>query len=171
MRRHLRRSVTAWTALMLALAGVLVTSEPAYARREDTFSYPFTRVWTTAVRLLRVDFECPITEKDRDEGYFFFEYEDHGKRYPGSVELVPAKVGGVETVRVVIQVPAMPTYVESLMLEKLGRKLLADFGAPQGATPLEVPKPAAPGKPGEPGSGSSPKPGVTKPAAKPAPQG
>src|SRR4029077_1185953 len=80
---------------------------PAAARREATFAYPISRVWTAAVRLVRVDLECPINEKDRDDGYFFFEYSDRGKSYPGSVELVSLQDSGGDHVRVIIQVPAM----------------------------------------------------------------
>jgi hypothetical protein len=138
------RSVQVVLALVLWLGGAIAPFS-ASAKREDSFSYPFTRVWTTAVRLLRVDFECPITEKDKDEGYFFFEYKDHDKTYPGSVELVTTKTAGVERVRVVIQVPAMPSYVESMMLDRLGRKLIEDFGIPTTPTPAPAPIKPAPG--------------------------
>ncbi|HEX7476457.1 MAG TPA: hypothetical protein VF331_01495 [Polyangiales bacterium] len=144
MRRHLQ-----WLVIALALSVPAV----AHARREVTFSYPFSRVWPSVVRLMRVDFECQITEKDKEDGYFFFDYPDHGKTFPGSVELVTSKSDGVETVRVVIQVPAMPSYVEALMLDKLGRKLLEEFGPPKGATPpsTDAPKPEEPQQPsGEP---------------------
>jgi hypothetical protein len=105
---------------------------PAAARREVTFAYPISRVWTAAVRLIRVDLECPINEKDRDDGYFFFEYSDRGKSYPGSVELVSLKEDGAEHVRVIVQVPAMPAYVEAMILDRLGRKLELEFGPPKG---------------------------------------
>ena len=116
---------------------------PAAARRESTFAYPLSRVWTAAVRLVRVDLECPVTEKDRDDGYFFFEYSDRGKKYPGSVELVSLQTSGGDQVRVIVQVPAMPAYVEAMILERLGRKLEQEFGAPK--APPTAPKPS--GKP------------------------
>lgn len=160
-----------FASIALGLSGFALSPGRALARREDTFGYPISRVWTSAVRLLRVDFECPITEKDREEGYFFFEYTDHGRKYPGSVELVPVKQNGVDSVRVVIQVPAMPTYVESLMLDRLGRKLREDFGEPVAPTP-EAPKPAEPpaskddGAQG-PKNGAGGKPASPKPTNKP----
>ena len=85
------------------------------------------------MRLVRVDLDCPINEKDRDDGYFFFEYSDRGKQHPGSIELVGLSDNGVDQVRVIVQVPAMPAYVEAMILEKLGRKLEQEFGAPKGA--------------------------------------
>jgi hypothetical protein len=105
----------------------------AAARREATFGYPISRVWTAAVRLVRVDLECPINEKDRDDGYFFFDYTDRGKTYPGSVELVSVQDSGGDHVRVIVQVPAMPAYVEAMILDKLGRKLEQEFGPPKAA--------------------------------------
>ena len=100
----------------------------AAARREATFNYSFSRVWTASVRLVRVDLECPITEKDKDDGYFFFEYTNQNKTYPGTVELVSVQTEAGEQVRVIVQVPAMPSYVEAMILDRLGRKLEKEFG-------------------------------------------
>jgi hypothetical protein len=103
----------------------------ASARREATFAYPISRVWTAAVRLVRVDLDCAVTEKDKEDGYFFFEYTDHGKKFPGSVELVTTQDSGGDQVRVIVQVPAMPAYVEGMILDRLTRKLEQEFGAPK----------------------------------------
>lgn len=81
--------------------------------------------------MLRVDFESPITEKDKDSGYFLFTYADAGKQLPGSVEVIKVMENGNETVRVVVQLPALPTYVEQMMLDRLGRKLGLEYGQPQ----------------------------------------
>jgi hypothetical protein len=118
-------------ALLVALALVTATPRLAQARREVTFNYPYSRVWTSAVRLMRVDFACSITEKDKEDGYFLFEYPDHGKTFPGSVEFVAGKDEDVDTVRVVIQVAAMPSYVEGMMMDRLARKLEQEFGPPK----------------------------------------
>ncbi|MFI5306795.1 MAG: hypothetical protein ACHQ53_05560 [Polyangiales bacterium] len=114
----------------MALILVLVWAGGAQARREQAFAYPFSRVWTAAVRMLRVDYESPITEKDKDSGYFLFDYPESGKKHPGSVEVVRVQNGDLESVRVVIQLPAMPSYVEQMMLDRLSRKLGQDYGQP-----------------------------------------
>jgi hypothetical protein len=124
------RSIARYLTLVLALGLFGFAPSTAAAKREDSFRYPFSRVWTSAIRLMRVDLECPITEKDRDEGYFFFDYEDSGSKYPGSIELITTQVDGLESVRVVVQVPAMPSYLEALILDRLSRKLQEDFGSP-----------------------------------------
>jgi hypothetical protein len=138
----------------LGLSLLMAAPRPAYARRESTFNYPYERVWTAAVRLMRVDFGCTITEKDKDDGYFMFEYPDRGKTFPGSAELVATKNDDVDSVRVVLQIPAQPTYVEGMMLERLSRKLEQEFGAPkepkrpaEGPSDPDKPKPEPSNKP------------------------
>jgi hypothetical protein len=137
-------SQTARAALWVCVLGVglsaeLATPLTAAARRESTFNYPYSRVWTSAVRLMRVDFGCTITEKDRDDGYLLFEYPDRGKTYPGSVELVLVKVNDSEATRVVLQIPALPSYVENMIVDRLARKLEQEFGPPK-----EVKRPVEP---------------------------
>ncbi len=156
------RTRLSWLAILVALS----TPGLAQARRETTFVYPFSRVWPTAVRLLRVDLECPITEKDKEEGYFFFTYADHGKTFPGSVELISTKEGSQESVRVVVQVPAMPSYVEAMMLDRLARKLQEQFGSPKGASPAPVPPKTDDAPfPAEPPAKPAPVPARKRPAA------
>jgi hypothetical protein len=119
---------------------VLLIPAGAQAHTDDQFAYPFSRVWTAAVRLLRIDMACPITEKDKEEGYFFFDYPSETGKFPGSIELVETQVDGVKGVKVIVKVPAMPSYFERLVLDKLGRKLKAEFGPPLTAkTPKTAP--------------------------------
>jgi hypothetical protein len=154
--------------LGFALAVVLFWAGGAQARREQSYPYQFSRVWTAAVRLVRVDFESTITEKDRDSGYFLFGFVDGAKSHPGSVEIVPVKNGAIESVRVIIQVPAMPSYVEQMLLDRLARKLSQDYGAPpapKSETPTTGAAPAQPQSPAAEGDGprnSGEKPAETK---------
>ena len=122
-----------FVVLALTCATLLAGVSGAQARREQAFRYPYTRVWETAVRLLRVDLESPIGEKNRDDGYFLFEFPYNGKPTPGSVEVVRVNDGAV---RVVIQVPAMPSYVEQMILDKLTKKLSSEYGAPPEERPV-----------------------------------
>jgi len=120
---------------MCFLLALLALPAVAEARSDSEFAYPFTRVWTAAVRLLRIDLGCPITEKDKEEGYFFFDYPTESGPVPGTIELIRLRVRGVEGVKVVVQVPAVPGYEERLVLDKLERKLRAEFGSPLSAEP------------------------------------
>lgn len=123
------------------MLAVCLSAKTAHARREATFNYPYSRVWTTAIRLLRVDFESQITEKDKDDGYFLFEFPDRGKSYAGSVELIATRKDDVESVRVVLTIQALPTYVESMLMDRLARKLVQEFGAPPEKKPEKKPAP------------------------------
>jgi hypothetical protein len=154
--------------LGLALAVVLLWAGGAQARREQTYAYPFSRVWTAAIRMLRVDFESPITEKDKDSGYFLFDFPDGSKSHAGSVELVRVQHAGVENVRVVLQVPALPSYVEQMLLDHLARKLGQDYGQPPAPKPEEVDTtPVAPSDQAAPQPSESGERSTKKPAAKP----
>lgn len=142
------------SALFVSIALVLLgLAGSAAARRESTLRYPSSLVWTTAVRMIRVDYESPITEKDKDEGYFLFAFVHEGKQHPGSFEVIEDAESGA---RVVVQIPAMPSYVEQMLIDKLERKLSQDYGAPR-----ELKKPAP-----EPKKPAAPE-GEQKPAEEP----
>ncbi len=126
-------------ATVLVAASLLVPVATASARTTNDYAYPRDKVWNTSLRLVRIDLGCPLGDRDADVGYFTFEYVDGARRYPGSVELVPARVEGREGVRVIVQIPAMPSYVERMILDKLQRKLLEDFGEAPPAPPAERP--------------------------------
>lgn len=139
--------------LCLAWAVVLLWAGGAQAKREQAYSYPYSRVWTAALRMLRVDFNSPITEKDRESGYFLFEYPDAGKSYSGSAEVVRVTEDGNETARVVFQMPGLPSYYEQMLLDRLTRKLEQDYGTPiEPKPPADEPPPERGKK--EPGEGS-----------------
>ena len=122
---------------VLCLAFVFALVLPSAAQSRSTeFSYQLSRVWNATVRLLRVDFESKIVEKDREDGYFLFEYPHLGKIYPGSVEIVEIKKHNRESIRVEIKVPGMPSYVEQMILTKLDRKLRREFGKPMASRPV-----------------------------------
>jgi len=122
------------SALFLCLVGAIAA--PAEARTDDTFAYPFEEVWSSAVRMLRVDLRFPVTDKDRDNGFLLFEYQDRGRKVPGSLEVFRTRRGERERrVRVTVQVPAMPSYVERMLVDRLGRKLRDDWGEPIEAPP------------------------------------
>jgi len=126
-------------ATVLVAAALLVPVATAAARTTNDYAYPRDKVWNTSLRLVRIDLGCPLGDRDADVGYFTFEYVDGARRYPGSVEFVPTRVEGRDGVRVVVQIPAMPSYVERMILDKLQRKLVEDFGEPAPAPPSERP--------------------------------
>lgn len=151
-------SPRAWVfGVMAFLAGAAAEARTV---RDEPYAYETT--WNAAIRMVRVDFGYAITERDLETGFFTFAYRENGRTIPASVELLHAEVDGRPGARVILQIPSMPAYVESMMLARLGRKLRTEFGEP----PPPPARPAPPAAPSEPPSGSeSPR----DPAPNPAP--
>jgi len=136
-----------WAATVLTLALFLPAN--ALAKKTEDFRHSYDQVWGAAVRLIRVDQGYPIKDRDETVGYFLFDYRDDGRLYPGSVELVRIEDQGGGPIRVVIQIPAMPSYIERMLLDKLKRKLLDEYGEPP---PPPPPPDSPPKEPAEPPS-------------------
>jgi hypothetical protein len=139
----MRGRTFAATALLALTLGAVASG--ASARKQDEYHYPFERVWNTALRLVRVDMRLPVTDRDQDAGYLLFDYVDHGKRFPGSFELVKGERNQRPYVTAVVQVPGMPSYVEQMLLDKLEKKLKAELG-----DEMQPPPPAKPDEPKKP---------------------
>ena len=86
-----------------------------------------------------------MTEKDDTNGYLLFDYkspESGQKPVPGSMEFIKGKDGSV---RVVVQIAAMPGYHEQVLVDHLQRKLRNEYGDPPKHPPIPVaPKDAGP---------------------------
>jgi hypothetical protein len=120
-------------ACALFAASFVLAPSVAEARQSIDLPYPIEQSWNAAVRLVRVDMGFAITERDRESGFLLFTYRDTTRSSAASIELIPADVGGVVGVRVVVQIPAMPTYMERHLLTRLDRKLHDDYGEPRKA--------------------------------------
>ena len=131
----MRRFAPLLTALALLLPAT------AQAKKTADFRHTYDQVWGAAVRLIRVDQGYPIKDRDQSVGYFLFDYKDDGRTYPGSVELVRIEDQGGGPIRVVIQIPAMPSYIERMLLDKLKRKLVDEHGEPAPPPPKKPEEP------------------------------
>lgn len=128
----------------LALSGLVMPTQ-AVARRQHDVRYPFQRVWNAALRMVRVDMRLPVTDRDPEAGYMLFEYVDSDRKYPGSIEIITGEQDKRPLITVVVNVNGMPSYVEQMLIDKLEKKLGAEYGAP-----LEPPKKEEPKEPVEP---------------------
>ncbi len=108
----------------------LCLSSPAQAKNRSEYRYRFDQVWGGLVRMVRVDYGFPIRDRDPDIGYVVFDYTDGGRAVPGSAELIRFQENGESRIRVVFTVPAMPSYIERMMLDRLTKKLKEDYGEP-----------------------------------------
>ena len=121
--------------LLVLLALVFVLPATASARRSDSHAYRYEQVWSAALRLLRVDYGFPIRDRDEDVGFVLFDYVGTGRAVPGSLEVVRTRQNDRDVVRVTLNIPAMPAYVERMILDKLQRKLREEFGEPLAPPP------------------------------------
>lgn len=126
-------------AAMLALALVVSWGASARARKQRELPYGYAQVWSTTLRLLRVDLKLAVTDRDAEGGFVLFEYVAGDKAHPGSIELVTQGQGPRAPTVAIVQVQGQPSYVEQMILDRLEKKLRAEFGAP-----LAPEKPARP---------------------------
>lgn len=131
MRWDRIRALVCATAIAAGACVALAPEGDAAAKGAYESSYGFDRTWNAGIRLVRVDMQLKVTEKDEANGYLLFDYkspESGGKSVPGSMEFVKTKDGGA--VRVVVQIPQMPGYHEQVLVDALARKLRAEYGDP-----------------------------------------
>ena len=151
------------TALGCGVAAAIVfTGQPAEAETAYESAYGFDRTWNAALRLVRVDMGCKITEKDDQSGYLMFEYHssESGKKVSsGSIEFIKPREQE-SGVRIVIQLPQMPRYHEQVLLNSLVKKMRTEYGdAPQPRPKPQPPSAPTPPPPSVGDAGAAPAPG------------
>ncbi len=133
----------------MACASTWLAPATAQARKQTDTRYRYEQVWSASLRLVRVDLRYPVDDQDSEAGFVLFQYRDGDRSYPGSIELVRTEVDDAPCVRVVVQIPSMPSYIEQMLVDRLNRKLRDEFGEPPPARPR---RPARP--PNDDGSGA-----------------
>ena len=136
--------MTRW-AVFVGLVALLWPSTGSAKKTED-YAHRYDQVWRAAVRMIRVDQGYPIRDRDEGIGYVLFDYKDDGRSYPGSLELIRIKRNGDDAVRVAVQIPAMPSYIERMLLDKLEKKLMDEYGDPERPVAPEEEPDEAPGE-------------------------
>jgi hypothetical protein len=135
-----------------ALSALCLLTRPAAARAEAEVGYTREQTFSAALRYLRVDLAYEVTEKDPQAAYLLFSFADPAlqkKSGHGSIELVQRE----KVVRVLVNLPELPSYREELLKRGLLEKLRLEYGEPP---PPEPPK-KAPAKPdGPPADGKEP---------------
>ena len=113
--------------LVFILLFAVLAPSVAQAESRKVLAYPLASVYASAIRLLRVDLDFEILEKDKEGGYIIFNYRDTmGKKYRGSLELINKNNEKENITQAVCNVPDVPSYMEKDLLEKLNSKLAAD---------------------------------------------
>ncbi len=116
---------------MAALVAGWVLAGSPEASAKTTFDSPYTleQTYNAALRLVRVDLGLKVTERDPAAAYVLFDYESsEGGRHtvPGSIEMIAAG----STIKVMVQLSAMPHYHEQVLRDHLAKKLRDEYGEP-----------------------------------------
>lgn len=138
------------TAAVVALA--LLSSAVAHARATADVPYTLAEAYSTALRFVRVDRGCAITDRDGDAAYILFDCKDGERSKRGAVELFPQKRG----VRVQVTLGDDTHAMELRFVELIERKLRDERGTP--APPAAAPTPPPSSSPASPPTASADKP-------------
>ena len=128
-----KRTISLWALAAAAIVAASTPSRPAAAKSERVTDYRYPAVWSTAIRLLRVDRRYRITDKDRDNGFVLFTYPGGGrvKKCPASLELIPiVDDRGYRRLRLQVKIAHQPSYVEAHLIDGLLQKLAEERGDP-----------------------------------------
>ncbi len=123
------RHVVLLAATLAAPAFVALRSPEACASVAYESPYTLEQTFGTALRLVRIDLGCKITEKDAENGYLLFDYtsSESGKQvHHGSIEVVRGRGGA----HVSVQLSSLPRYHEQMIIDALARKLVVEHGDP-----------------------------------------
>jgi hypothetical protein len=112
---------------MLSCALSATWSKPSHAIAKSDVGYSLPQVYSGALRYLRIDLGYEITERDPETAYLLFKYQAPGKHESsfGAIEMVKTR----DRVRLVVRLPQLPNYHESVLRDGLIKKLQEDYGA------------------------------------------
>jgi hypothetical protein len=120
---------------LVVTGGIVVTAGLADAKSTCESPYGYDRTWNAAVRMILVDNNWKVTDKDHDDGYLLFDYVSpensnaKKKTSQGTFEFVRGRDGDAP-VSVLVQLPEMPKYQEQMLLDQLSTKMRHEYGDP-----------------------------------------
>ncbi len=119
---------------LVVTGGIVVTAGLADAKSTCESPYGYDRTWNAAVRLVLVDNNWKVTDKDHDDGYLLFDYvspENSSKKKTsqGTLEFVRGRDTDAP-VSVLVQLPDQPQYQEQMLLDQLSTKMRHEYGDP-----------------------------------------
>lgn len=132
-------------AFALALSSASTVTSAAFARAASDVPYNLRETFSAAMRFVRVDKGCEVTDKDATAAFVIFQCRDEDKVKRGAVEIFHARADGKEGVRLQIALGDDPHYMEVRWLELLERKLRDERGTPPPVKPAPPEKPPADG--------------------------
>lgn len=118
----------------------------AFIQQKRTLSYPFSQVWPTAIRYLRIDRGYGIDERDQDAGFVLFSFPMDGDRKGhGSVEMLQTEdASGRPSVQIMVNTSAGPTHLPHTILDGISSKVRSERGQPAPPPPNGPSEPDGP---------------------------
>jgi hypothetical protein len=121
--------------ILLPCSIIVLLCSMAHARAVSATPYTVAEAFSSAVRFVRIDRGCKVTDKDADAAFVTFECKDDDQTKRGSIEIIKQANG----VRLQVTLGDDPHYVELRLLELLERKLREEHGTPVAAPPKKSP--------------------------------
>jgi hypothetical protein len=122
-------AVAAALCRIAAVAAALFLIAPAAVARTSTDTqYTKAQTYSAALRYLRVDRSYEVVEQNAEAAYLLFKYVIPGqsKVVSGSIEIVELE----DKIRLVVQLPKLPSYHEQVLRDDLLKKLKDEYGEP-----------------------------------------
>ncbi|RJO66478.1 MAG: hypothetical protein C4523_12390 [Myxococcales bacterium] len=112
--------------VIVAALSLMLCEIPLWAKSRDRVAESFDVLWSAAVRLIRVDKNWKIVDKDKETGFIIFEYQSKESSSQASVEILKDAAPEEKNVsRFVVQVsiPSASSIEERLLIDELKRKI------------------------------------------------
>ena len=123
------------SSVLIALSGV----------HERVLSYPFSQVWPTAIRYLRVDQHYKLSDKDKKAGFILFRYPVESEvEGEGSIELIEiVDAAKRPSVKIIVRMSHGPHHLAFTVAKGISDKIRKERGqpAPPPSTHPPTPKP------------------------------
>jgi hypothetical protein len=117
----------------------------AQGKAQSELGYRIEEVFSTALRFVRVDRGCKVTDKDADAAFILFECKlDESHLSRGSIEVFRSVSHGKDSVRLQASLPDEGRGPELRLIELIERKLRDERGTPSVPAPAPKPTPPAP---------------------------
>lgn len=111
---------------LLILGAWLLMGSLAVAKTTESVPGEYDAVWSTAVKLIRVDYDMKVVDKDKDAGFVIFLYKDNrGKESRATLEITHEKTDdkSAASQRIVVNIPGASSLEERAFITDLRRKL------------------------------------------------
>lgn len=121
--------------ILFFITGIVFLSlcAPLHAKTRKMMNWDYSTLYNTTVRLIRVDMNWEIEDKDRDAGFIIFKYVGKSKKIlRATVEFIKDETGEnsdaegkspITSVIVQVSIPGVSSVEERMLIDDLNKKL------------------------------------------------